>query len=433
MSHTKALLDFIDRSPSPYHAVSTIRQQLVSIGYTEISETERWSLDADKGYFLIKDDSSILAWRMPADMSDIKQFHIVGTHTDSPGFRIKPRPEMPSAPYQRLGVEIYGSPIIATFADRDLGFAGRVSFKTPSGRIKTALVVNMKNPLRLPNLAIHLNRGVNDQGLKFDKQTEIPLLFSDQLSDEKTFKTHLVELLSYSGHVVKPDDIFAYELQVSDAQPGETWGENHEFIACRQLDNLASTHAALTGFLSAEKAENMIPVFAAFDHEEIGSETHKGASSQWLAQILERIGIAANINREAFLQSMARSFFISVDMSHAYHPNFPGLYDKEHRVFMNQGPVIKVNANQRYATDSVSTAKFIQLCEKVDSPYQTTCHRTNLPCGSTIGPIVSAKLGMQAIDVGSPMWSMHSARESAGTKDHDWMIKVLRAFCADKK
>ncbi|PPD46812.1 MAG: M18 family aminopeptidase [Methylobacter sp.] len=427
---TQKLLDFIDASPSPWHAVENIVGQLHAFGFEALDETAPWALQAGGRHYVVRDGSSIIAFVLGQQPLSASGFKIVGAHTDSPGLRIKPNPVNWLDSFVRLGVEIYGGPILATFADRDLSLAGRISHKTPQGQIANTLVRFDQALLRLPNLAIHLNRGVNDDGLKLHKQNELPLLLTrwteEQLPPDYFFKL-LQEQAGITGQ-----QILAWDLAVYDTQPGAFWGINQEFYTDSQLDNLASCHAALAALLDGAVLDHEnTQVCAFFDHEEIGSESHKGAAGSFLSDILSRIALATQTGQQAYLQALARSIMVSADMAHAYHPNFPLAYEPEHKVIVNNGPVIKVNANRRYSSESGSEALFANWCQESGVPYQYYSHRCDLPCGSTIGPIVSAKLGIRCVDVGNPMWAMHSIRESAGVLDHNYMISVLKRFFCD--
>jgi aspartyl aminopeptidase len=328
-----------------------------------------------------------------------------------------------------LGVEVYGGPILATFTDRDLSLAGRVTYKNDQGGISISLVRFDKPLMRLPNLAIHMNRTVNDDGLKLQKQIELPLILS-ALTDEQLPQAYFSTLLQQQTGI-DALRILSWDLAVYDTQKGAFWGAQSEFYANSQLDNLASCHAALQALLDdAVIQSDGTRVCAFFDHEEIGSQSNRGADGSFLPDVLQRIALSTAIDKEDYARALAKSFMISADMAHAYQPNFPNAYDPDHKVGVNQGPVIKLNANQRYSTESVSAAMFADWCEQAGVPYQKYSHRCDLPCGSTIGPITSAKLGIRSIDVGSPMWAMHSIRESAGVLDHYYMISVLKQFFA---
>ena len=421
-SNIQDLLDFIDASPSPWHVVTTSSERLTKAGFKALNESEAWQLETGGRYFVTRSGSSIIAFTIGQNSLPISGFNMVGAHTDSPGLRLKPHAAFSSDGLIRIGVEVYGGPILATFADRDLSMAGRVNVRIANG-FETRLIKFDKPLLRLPNLAIHMNREVNDKGLKFNKQTELPLLFGESangIEADAQFLGHIAKSIK-----VEVKDIINFELNVFDTQKGIIWGANQEFIADSQLDNLASCHAALSALL-ANKKPNNTAICALFDHEEVGSESATGASGSFLADIVERISL--HLNKEEKLRALANSFFISADMAHAFHPNHAGSYEPCHHVHINKGPVIKTNANQRYATNAESAARFIRLCEHAGVPYQEYAHRTDLGCGSTIGPIVASRLGVASVDVGSPMWAMHSVRESTGVLDHAYMIKVLTTY-----
>jgi aspartyl aminopeptidase len=420
----KDLLDFIDASPSPWHAVASAEQRLTAQGFIRLDESASWQLLAGKSYYIIRGGASIIAFRLGQQPIAETGFRIAGAHTDSPGLRLKPHAAFGTDGLVRIGVEVYGGPILATFTDRDLSIAGRVTIRTTAGH-ETRLIKFDDALMRLPNLAIHMNRDVNEKGLKLDKQKELPLIFGETengFEADQQFLAHIAQALKVEAH-----NILSFELNVFDTQKGTFWGPNQEFIANSQLDNLASCHAAITALLTARNSETT-QVCALFDHEEVGSETATGASGSFLADIIQRISISTGLNQEAKLRALAQSFFISADMAHAHHPNHPAAYEPCHHVMINHGPVIKTNANQRYSTDADTAAKFITLCERANVPYQQYAHRTDLGCGSTIGPIVASNLGVASVDIGSPMWAMHSIRESAGVLDHQYMVAVLSAL-----
>jgi aspartyl aminopeptidase len=409
-SQAQDLLDFIDASPSPWHAVDTAVQLLSKQGYSALDESQAWQLKAGQGYYVVRGGASIIAFHLGQKKPNETGFRLVGAHTDSPGLRLKPKAAYATDDLIRIGVEVYGGPILATFTDRDLSVAGRISLRNKNG-FDLRLVKLDQPMLRLPNLAIHMNREVNDKGLLLNKQTELPLIFGQceaGVDAEQVFLSQLAQSVNANAA-----DILSFELNVFDTQKGSFWGANLAFIANSQLDNLASCHAALSALLATEKPM-ATTVCALFDHEEVGSESATGSSQQ--------------LDDDARLQAMARSFLVSADMAHAYHPNHPSAYEPCHHVLVNHGPVIKTNANHRYASNADSSARFMQLCEAAGVPYQQYAHRSDLGCGSTIGPIVAANLGVPSVDVGSPMWAMHSLRESAGVLDHAYMIAVLSAL-----
>ncbi|MFV0372006.1 MAG: M18 family aminopeptidase [Azonexus sp.] len=422
-----ALIDFIAASPSPWHAVASAGAELEAAGFTALDETARWSLEPGGRYYVTRGDSALIAFTLGRDPA--LGLTLIGAHTDSPGLRVKPQPADSQHGLDRLAVEVYGGPILATFADRDLSLAGRVVLRgAQDAEPQTRLLHIVRPLLRLPNLAIHMNREVNEAGLKFNKQTELPPIFatSSELAAPERFRQLLADHLG-----VAAAQVLTWELAVCDTQKGVFWGADQAFIAAPQLDNLASCHAALRALIetasSAPESRRKTALIALFDHEEVGSESGTGAGGRFLEDVLARIARQQGLDAEDWQRALRRSFFISADMAHAWHPNFPQAYEPGHRIRVNGGPVIKYNANQRYSTNAESAARFIALCAKAGVPCQHYAHRSDLGCGSTIGPILAARLGIPAIDIGSPLWAMHSLRESAGAADHAWLIQALSA------
>jgi aspartyl aminopeptidase len=341
------LIAFIDASPSPWHAVAGAEQHLQAAGFSRLEEGARWSLVPGGRHYVLRGGASLIAFTLGSRPLAEAGFRIVGAHTDSPGLRLKPRPVLGGDGLARLAVEVYGGPILATFADRDLSLAGRVMLRGAAG--PQARLLRFDRPLlRLPNLAIHMNREVNEAGLKFDKQTELPLLLG-LLDKDGDADPRLRELLAAAVQCA-PDDLLSWELAAYDVQLGSLWGADEEFIASRQLDNLASCHAALAA-LTAVSGPAATTVAALFDHEEVGSESAAGAGGSFVGDVLARIGLAQGLDGEDRRRALANSFFVSADMAHAYNPNFPAAYEPGHKVMVNGGPVIKSNANQRYTTD----------------------------------------------------------------------------------
>ena len=421
------LLDFIDASPSPWHAVHTCEQRLQAAGFSRLEESERWTFKPGGKHYVVRAGSSIIAFIVGGKSLPDTGLRIIGAHTDSPGLRIKPKPAEEVGGMVRLGVEVYGGPILATFADRDLSLAGRVNVRIPGG-FETRLVRFTDPLLRLPNLAIHMNREVNENGLKFNKQTELPLLLGVAEEGSKAEARFRQPIAAALG--VEPTDLLTWELNAYDTQKGSLWGADREFIADSQLDNLASCHAALSALL-ATTAPDATCLCAFFDHEEVGSESAAGAGGSFVADVVARLAGNAALDGEDQHRTLARSFFISADMAHGWHPNFPAAYEPCHHALVNAGPVIKSNANQRYSTNAETAARFMAICDKAGVPCQQYAHRTDLGCGSTIGPIVASRLGIASVDVGSPMWAMHSIRESAGVLDHGYMIAAMTSAFAD--
>ena len=418
------LLTFIDASPSPWHAVDSVTKLLQENGFKPLIENQPWQFKKNGRYYVVRDGASIIAFVIGNQALAETGFRIVGAHTDSPGLRLKPKAAFSSQGIAQLGVEVYGGPILATFTDRDLSLAGRVMVR--DGNSHVARHVQFSSSIvRLPNLAIHMNREVNDKGLVLNKQTGLPLIFGFA-TDSAEAQTQLTNALAEQLKV-EPTDIITWDLSVYDTQKGSFWGLNEEFIANSQLDNLASCHAAISALVNNKKPDST-SICALFDHEEVGSESATGASGSFMNDVITRICASTNTSVEDRLRALANSFFVSADMAHAYHPNHASSYEPCHHALVNQGPVIKTNANQRYSTNADTAARFIQLCESANVPYQQYAHCTDLGCGSTIGPILAAQLGVASVDVGNPMWAMHSIRESAGVLDHSYMIAVLEAL-----
>lgn len=422
--HARDLLDFIDQSPSPWHAVSAMEQRLAARGFLKLDEGADWRLAPGDLRYVVRGGSSLIAFRVGDGRVAEQGFRVLGAHTDSPGLRLKPKAPHRAESMLRLGVEVYGGPILATFSDRDLSLAGRVCLRRAES-VETRLVRFEHALARLPNLAIHMNRTVNDEGLKLHKQLELPLLLAALEGGDTPEAKFLGLLATQLG--CAPEDILSFELCAYDTQPAAFWGADQEFIAASRIDNLSSCHAGLSALLAAEPGPHTA-VAAFFDHEEIGSESCKGAQGGFLQDILERIAHGLDAGTEGYKRALANGFLVSADAAHAHHPNFPNAYEPAHAIRMNAGPAIKLNSNQRYATDSLAEARFMRLCERAGVPWQKYAHRTDLACGSTIGPMTSARLGLAAVDCGCPTWAMHSIRESAGALDPSWFAAVLRAF-----
>lgn len=420
------LLSFIDQSPSPWHVVNSVESLIKPFNFVKLDETSDWRIETGGRYYVVRDDSSIIVIVAGSKPLIDTGFKLIGAHTDSPGLRVKPNAINNKDGLQRVNVEVYGSPILATFTDRDLSLAGRLCYRNKQNQIASRLIRFDEPLIRLANLAIHMNRSVNEDGLKLHKQNELPLFMSavaEQLPEH-----YFNDLLAQQSGLAR-DCILSWDLAVYDTQKGVIWGAQQEFISNSQLDNLASCHAALQALLAEDSLNSgNTLVCALFDHEEIGSTSKHGADGSFLPDVLQRLTLAQQYDRHEYARILAKSFLISADMAHAYHPNFPAAYDAEHRVAINGGPVIKTNANQRYSSEGMSEALCINWCQQAEVPYQHYSHRCDLPCGSTIGPIASAKLGVRSVDIGCPMWAMHSIRESAGVADHSFMIKVLQQF-----
>ena len=427
------LLNYIDRSPTPYHAVEQTRRRLEAAGYQPLAENEVWALSPGDRHCVVRSEGSLVAFEVGALPPAQAGFRVVGAHTDSPNLRLKPRADVSAHGYRQLGVEPYGGVLLHTWLDRDLSLAGRVSLQQSDG-VETRLIDFGRPLLRVPNLAIHLDREVRKQGLKLNEQQHLAPVIG--LEDAPPLAELLAtELRAQGAQNVSPDRILAYDLMAYDTQASVVSGARGEFIHAPRLDNLASCHAGTTALTEAgeEEVSPFTRVIVLYDHEEVGSRSAQGAAGPLLADALERVVAGFKGGEPQGLpRALARSSLISADMAHAVHPNYADRHEPGHRPQIGLGPVIKLNANQAYATDSETAAFFRSLCTSVDVVPQHFVTRSDLACGSTIGPITAARVGIRTVDVGSPMLSMHSCREMAGTRDVEPMISVLRAFYAPR-
>ncbi len=418
------LLTFIDKSPTPYHAVESAVSVLCDAGFHELSVADG-RLEWGKNYFFTQEGRSIFAFRLPSKIST-PSFRIIGAHTDSPLLKLKPLSETKRFQTAQFAVEVYGGVLVNSWIDRDLSIAGKVIYKNDNGLLSSSLLHINQPLLRIPQLAIHLHREVNDEGFKINKETqlkpfvEIP---SDTLNDSRVLYDFISKKLSLSSK-----QILSFDLSLVPVEKSSYGGFNNEYIFAPRLDNLAMCHAALSAITSAQKGNEHIDMIALFDHEEIGSVSSTGADSSVLKDICHRIWNALKLGHEEFFIAKEKSLFISADMAHALHPHYSEKHDGIHTPLLNNGPVIKVNNNKRYATDAEGEAILKLLCEQVEVNHQYYVCRSDLPCGSTIGPMSAAQLGIRCIDVGNPMLSMHSSREMAGSRDHHLMIRVLTRF-----
>lgn len=419
------LLAFLGASPTPFHAVASATERLRAAGFRPLAETDDWSSLSPGRYAFAHGGSSLLAFVIP-EGKRITGFRIVGAHTDSPNLRLKPQPEYKKEGYAQLGVEVYGGALLNSWLDRDLSIAGRV-FVREGDRVVPKLVRFEKPMLRVAQLAIHLDREVTEKGLVLNKQDHLAPIFGLAGDGAK----ELSDLLAERAGVAK-DAITGSDLMLYDVVPPTLGGRDDELIFSARLDNQAMCHAAIHAIRDVTPAD-VVPVAALFDHEEVGSESAYGAHSGFLPRALERIAIGRGLTREEWHRALAGSLCVSADMAHAVHPNYANRHEERHKPVLCGGPVIKVNAQQRYATSGATAALFRDLCARAEVPVQHYAHRTDLPCGSTIGPIASTLLGIRTVDVGNPMLSMHSARELGGAKDPAMMTRVLGLFytCPD--
>ncbi|MDX5371948.1 MAG: M18 family aminopeptidase [Pseudomonadaceae bacterium] len=418
----QGLIDFLKASPTPFHATRSLTQRLQAAGFRPLDEREPWHTEPGGRYYVTRNDSSIIAFKLGNRSVLEGGLRLVGAHTDSPCLRVKPQPELQRQGFLQLGVEVYGGALLAPWFDRDLSLAGRVTFRE-GGKVQS-LLIDFERPIAvIPNLAIHLNREAN-QGWAINAQNELPPILAQFSGDDSAdFRALLADRLA-EEHGICADAVLDYELSFYDTQGATLIGLNQDFIAGARLDNLLSCYAGLQALIEAEGDESCVLVCT--DHEEIGSCSACGADGPFLEQVLRRVLPEG----DAFVRTIQKSLLVSADNAHGVHPNYADKHDGNHGPKLNAGPVIKVNSNQRYATNSETAGFFRHLCLAEEVPVQSFVVRSDMGCGSTIGPITASQLGVRTVDIGLPTFAMHSIRELAGSQDLAHLVKVLAAFYA---
>ncbi|MCH4239043.1 MAG: M18 family aminopeptidase [Oscillospiraceae bacterium] len=413
------LLDFLKKSPTCYHVIANLRAALVRAGYTELSEGSGWNCTAGGKYFVVRNESSLIAFRIPA--KDFTGYQIAASHSDSPSFKVKENPEMDMENlYVKLNVEKYGGMLCAPWLDRPLSVAGKLIVREGS-RFVSKLVSIDRDLLMIPSLAIHMDRKAND-GHAYNPQKDMLPVLGDSRA-----KGRFMDIVAESAGI-KKEDIAGSDLFLYSRTPGTVWGAEKEYISAGRLDDLECTYGDFRGFLDARENPNSVPVFTVFDNEEVGSGTKQGADSTFLADTLERIGIACGRTPEQHRTAIASSFMVSADNAHAVHPNSPDKADPVNRPHMNGGIVIKYNANQKYTTDSVSAAIFKEVCGRAKVPWQEFTNRSDMPGGSTLGNISNAHISLNTVDIGLAQLAMHSPYETAGSEDTAYLARAMREF-----
>lgn len=423
------LLEFINESPTAYHATNTVKKMLDENGFKELKESDTWKLNkGDKGY-VIKNDSAIIAFEIGTGKIEEEGFRLIGAHTDSPSFKVKPAPEMiVENKYIKLNTEVYGGPILNTWFDRPLSLAGRVTLKGVTPFKPLTKLININKPLLvIPNLAIHMNRNVNE-GYAINKQKDtLPLLgFINENLEGNKEKTGILEIIKNQLKVEK-EDILDFDLFLYEHERGCLLGLNEEMISASRLDDLWMVFSGVKALLES-KQNKATKVMVCVDNEEIGSLTSQGARSSLLKNILERITLSLGKNKEEFFRTIAKSVMISADLAHAVHPNQAEKHDPTNRPVLGKGPVIKIAASGSYSTDSYASAIFQGICKEIKVPYQKFVNRSDVRGGTTIGPITSADLSIPVIDMGAAIIGMHSIRELASVKDNEYTIKAFTKF-----
>ncbi|WP_221348416.1 M18 family aminopeptidase [Streptomyces beigongshangae] len=419
--HTDDLMSFLAASPSPYHAVANAAERLEKAGFRQVAETDAW--DGTTGGKYVLRGGAIVAWYVPEGAEPHTAFRIVGAHTDSPNLRVKPRPDSGAHGFRQVAVEIYGGPLLNSWLDRDLGLAGRLSLRDGSTRL-----VTVDRPLlRVPQLAVHLDRSVISEGLKLDKQRHLQPVWGlgDDVRDGD-----LIRFLEQEAGIPEGETT-GWDLMVHSVEPPAYLGRDGELVAGPRMDNLLSVHAgtaALAAVATAGDPLPYIPVLAAFDHEENGSQSDTGADGPLLGNVLERSVHARGGSYEDRARALAGTVCLSSDTGHAVHPNYAERHDPTHHPRAGRGPILKVNVNNRYATDGSGRALFTAACEKADVPFQTFVSNNSMPCGTTIGPITAARHGIRTVDIGVAILSMHSARELCAADDPFLLANSLVSF-----
>jgi aspartyl aminopeptidase len=416
LDHVADLAAFVEASPSSHHAAAEGARRLAAVGFAAQQEADEWSTEPG-GHYVLR-DGALIAWRIPQSSRPFMPVRILGSHTDATGFTLKPRPDLTGYGWQQVGIEIYGAPLLNSWLDRELGLAGRLVLIDGSTQL-----VRTEAIMRIPQLAIHLDRSVNDEGLKLDKQLHTAPVWSVGHPGIHVLD-HVADAAGCSA-----GDIDGYDLRVYDTAGPAVFGPHQEFLASARLDNLSSMHANLTALINSSESD-VIQMIAAFDHEELGSASRSGASGPLLADVLVRISASLGATIDQRHRSLAESFCLSADTGHAIHPNYPSRHDPANQPLLNAGPLLKMNANQRYATDARGAALWRRICRKLAIPTQEFVSNNSMPCGSTIGPLTATRLGIATIDVGIPTLSMHSARELLGTDDPLALTRAMEAFLA---
>ena len=424
MKCAREVLDFIEKCPSCFHAVANVKEMLQEQGFTEVKEAQKWELVPGEGYYVTRNDSALIAFRLPERPA--RGFHMTAAHSDSPTFKIKELPEMTvEEHYVKLNTEKYGGMILSTWLDRALSVAGRVVVR--EGRELVTKLVNVdKDLLVIPNVAIHMNREMN-QGVAYNPQCDMLPLFAD-CSEGKKKNAFMKRIAKAAG--VKAEDILSHDLFLYPREKGRVLGENGEFLLSPRLDDLQCVFAESRAFCES-RPEEYINVCAVFDNEEVGSGTKQGADSTFLEDTLYRIAEGLGLDKGDYLRMIAESFLISADNAHAVHPNHPEKADPTNRPYLNGGIVIKFHGSQKYATDAVSAAKLKGLCEEAHVPYQTYANRSDIAGGSTLGNISTAHVSVSSVDIGLPQLAMHSAVETAGAKDTFYAVEMMKKFFAE--
>lgn len=406
---------FLNRSPTVYHAAREVMTRLLEADFTPLSEREKWSLEGGKNYFVVREDTLVAAFRLPQRKPT--SCLLIASHLDSPALKVKPHPEISSQGIGQFGTELYGAPLLHTWLDRDLAIAGRILVQNRKGSCESKLVYLDEYPLIIPNVAIHLNREVNEKGFTANKQDHFKAIYSIDPKEK-----HLEEILAKQHSF---QNLLSFDLFLIPIEKANFNGFNDELISSYRLDNLTSAFASLEALLNAKPSKEAIQMAIFWDHEEIGSQTYAGADSLFMSELFERIASHCKMDREEYYQMKSSSLCLSCDVTHGYHPNYADKYDVQNASFLGKGPAIKFSA--RYATTGATAAPLVKLAHQKKIPLQTFASRSDLSSGGTVGAMIGANPGIPTVDLGISCWGMHSIRETISAKDQIWLYDLLKA------
>jgi aspartyl aminopeptidase len=415
----KELNSFIDASPTASHCVVQAENILKAKGFKRVYEKDAWNLKKGDKFYLIRHESALIAGIMGKKAPEVSGFRIIGSHTDSPSLKLKPASVSVREEYIQLSVEVYGGPIFSSWMDRELSLAGKAVVR--KGKEYQVMLVDMEKPmLMIPQLAIHYNREVNTAYNINAQDHLVPVMgLTDKPVTDSLVRQHIAKKLK-----VKAEDIINYDLELYPVQKGIIWGENNEFLSNKGIDNKSMAHASVTALIEASRSDATV-IAALYDNEEVGSSTTNGGKSSLTEDILERL---CGFDRQKYKRAVSQSYYMSADGAHAMHPNYAGKFDNLNKIYLNKGPVIKINANTNYATTVETSAVFEMICQAKKIPYQKFVNRSDVRGGGTIGSMIASNLGIRTVDVGNAMLAMHSTRETAGVEDHRMMKEAMKGF-----
>jgi len=412
-------VSFLNHSPTPWHAARQIADRLAQADFTPLNEEDRWVLEMGKGYFVVRDDAAVCAFRLPK--GNVKRSTILASHLDSPGLKLKPIPEISHPRLSQLSTEVYGSPLLHTWLDRDLALAGRAIVEGDNGQIENRLVFLDDYPLTIPSLPLHLDRSITENGLKINKQDHL-----NPIASIANSKIHPATVESLLHKHLSFKRLISFDLFLVPLEKVSFIGAQGDLIASARLDNLSSAFECLSALLESQTSHQSLQLAIFWNHEEVGSKSFLGAESFFVNQVIERICLHQKIDREDYYRMKSMSYCISVDLAHGYNPNYSDRFDPHNHCYLGDGVVLKTNAMQKYATSAATAAPIIELCQKNNWPLQKTASRSDIPSGSTVGSIMAAVAGYPTVDIGIAGWAMHSIRETIAVSDETALCNLLK-------